>query len=36
MDNMGYASSIAAILFVLTFTIGAAQVIYSRRRRIQW
>lgn len=37
MDNMGYASAIAAILFVITFVIGAGQVLYSRRRRrIEW
>lgn len=35
-DNMGYASAIATIIFLITFTISAAQVVLSRRRRIQW
>jgi raffinose/stachyose/melibiose transport system permease protein len=33
---MGYASAIASVIFVVTFTIGAAQVVISRRRRIEW
>lgn len=36
MDNMGYASAIASVIFLVTFTIGAAQVVVSRRRRIEW
>jgi raffinose/stachyose/melibiose transport system permease protein len=35
-DDMGYASAIATVIFVITLTIGAAQIIVSRRRRIQW
>lgn len=35
-DDMGYASAIATVIFVITLTIGAAQVYVSRRRRIQW
>jgi raffinose/stachyose/melibiose transport system permease protein len=35
-DNMGYASAIASVIFLVTFTIGAAQVVVSRRRRIEW
>jgi raffinose/stachyose/melibiose transport system permease protein len=35
-DDMGYASAIASVIFVVTFTIGAAQVVISRRRRIEW
>lgn len=35
-DDMGYAAAIATILFVITFGISAAQIIYGQRRRIQW
>jgi raffinose/stachyose/melibiose transport system permease protein len=35
-DDMGYASAIATVIFVITLAIGAAQVYVSRRRRIQW
>ncbi len=35
-DDMGYASAIATVIFVITLTVGAAQVYVSRRRRIQW
>lgn len=35
-DDMGYASAIATVIFVITLTIGGAQVYVSRRRRIQW
>jgi raffinose/stachyose/melibiose transport system permease protein len=35
-DDMGYASAIATVIFVITLGIGAAQVYVSRRRRIQW
>ena len=35
-DDMGYASAIATVIFVITLTIGAAQIIVSRRWRIQW
>jgi raffinose/stachyose/melibiose transport system permease protein len=35
-DDMGYASAIATVIFAITLTIGAAQIIVSRRRRIQW
>jgi raffinose/stachyose/melibiose transport system permease protein len=35
-DDMGYASAIGTVIFVITLTIGAAQVYVSRRRRIQW
>jgi raffinose/stachyose/melibiose transport system permease protein len=35
-DDMGYASAIATVIFVITFTIGATQVAVSRRRRIEW
>jgi raffinose/stachyose/melibiose transport system permease protein len=35
-DDMGYASAIATVIFVITLTIGAAQVLVSRRRRIEW
>ena len=35
-DDMGYASAIATVIFVITLAIGAVQIIVSRRRRIQW
>ncbi len=35
-DDMGYASAIGTVIFVITLSIGAAQVAVSRRRRIQW
>ena len=35
-DDMGYAAAIATIIFVITFTIAAAQIVLARRRRVQW
>jgi raffinose/stachyose/melibiose transport system permease protein len=35
-DDMGYASAIATVIFVITLAVGAVQVYVSRRRRIQW
>jgi raffinose/stachyose/melibiose transport system permease protein len=35
-DDMGYAAAIGTVIFVITLAIGAAQVIVSRRRRIEW
>lgn len=35
-DNMGYASAIATVIFVLTFAISAAQLMITRRRRVEW
>ncbi len=35
-DNMGYASAIATVIFVLTFAISAGQLLLSRRRRVEW
>lgn len=35
-DDMGYASAIATVIFVITLAIGAIQIVVSRRRRIQW
>lgn len=35
-DNMGYASAIGTVIFIITFSISAAQILYTRRRRIQW
>ena len=35
-DDMGYASAIATVIFLITLTIGSVQIIVSRRRRIQW
>lgn len=35
-DDMGYASAIATVIFVITLALGAVQIIVSRRRRIEW
>ncbi len=35
-DNMGYAAAIATIIFVITFAISGAQIMYTRRRSVQW
>jgi len=35
-DDMGYASAIATVIFVITLLIGASQIYLSRRRRIEW
>lgn len=35
-DNMGYASAIATVIFVITFAISAAQIQITRRRRVEW
>jgi raffinose/stachyose/melibiose transport system permease protein len=35
-DDMGYASAIASVIFVITLAVGAVQVVVSRRRRIEW
>ena len=35
-DDMGYAAAIATVIFLITFAISAAQVVYTRRRRVQW
>jgi raffinose/stachyose/melibiose transport system permease protein len=35
-DNFGYGAAIAAVVFVVTMLAGAAQLWYTRRRRVQW
>lgn len=35
-DDMGYAAAIATVIFAITFGISAAQIVYTRRRRVQW
>lgn len=35
-DDMGYASAIATVIFVITFAISAIQLLVSRRRRVEW
>ena len=35
-DDMGYASAIATVIFVITLAVGAVQIVVSRRRRIEW
>lgn len=35
-DDMGYAAAIATVIFVITFSISAAQIIRSQRRRVEW
>lgn len=34
-DDMGYASAIATVIFVITFALAVAQLAYSRRRRVE-
>lgn len=34
-DDMGYASAIATVIFVITFVLALAQLAYSRRRRVE-
>ncbi len=35
-DDMGYASAIATVIFVITLAVGVVQIVLSRRRRIEW
>ncbi len=35
-DDMGYAAAIGTVIFVITFTISAFQILITRRRRVQW
>jgi raffinose/stachyose/melibiose transport system permease protein len=35
-DDMGYASAIATVIFLITLAIGSVQIYVSRRRRIEW
>ncbi len=35
-DDMGYAAAIGTVIFVITFSISAAQILITRRRRVQW
>lgn len=34
-DDMGYASAIATVIFVITFVLAVAQLTYSARRRVE-
>jgi raffinose/stachyose/melibiose transport system permease protein len=34
-DDMGYAATIATVIFVITFAIAALQIAVSRRRRVE-
>ena len=34
-DNMGYASAVASVIFVITFTFAANQLLIGRRRRFE-
>ena len=34
-NNFGYGAAIAAVIFVVTMMTGTAQLIYTRRRRVQ-
>jgi raffinose/stachyose/melibiose transport system permease protein len=34
-DDMGYAASIATVIFVITFAIAALQIVVSRKRRVE-
>jgi raffinose/stachyose/melibiose transport system permease protein len=35
-DDMGYAAAIATVIFVITFGVSAAQIVYTGRRKVQW
>ena len=35
-DKMGYAASVATVIFVITFAIAIVQILVSRRRRVEW
>ena len=35
-DDMGYASAIATVIFVITLAIGLVQIAVSRRRRVEY
>jgi raffinose/stachyose/melibiose transport system permease protein len=35
-NNFGYGAAIAAVIFVVTMLTGTAQLIYTRRRRVQF
>ena len=35
-NDFGYGAAIAAVVFVVTMLAGAAQLWYTRRRRVQW
>jgi raffinose/stachyose/melibiose transport system permease protein len=35
-DDMGYAAAIATVIFIITFALSAAQILITRRRRVQW
>jgi len=34
-DDMGYAATIATVIFAITFGIAALQIVVSRKRRIE-
>jgi raffinose/stachyose/melibiose transport system permease protein len=34
-NNFGYGAAIAAVIFAVTMVTGIAQLIYTRRRRVQ-
>ncbi|MFO1058825.1 MAG: sugar ABC transporter permease [Dongiaceae bacterium] len=36
LNNFGYGAAIAAVIFVVTLLTGTAQLIYTRRRRVQF
>jgi len=35
-DDMGYAATIATVIFVITFIVAVVQLAVARRRRIEW
>jgi raffinose/stachyose/melibiose transport system permease protein len=35
-DDMGYAAAIATVIFLITFAVSVVEVVYTRRRRVQW
>jgi raffinose/stachyose/melibiose transport system permease protein len=35
-DDMGYAATIATVIFVITFVVAVAQLAITKRRRVEW
>nr|WP_240942474.1 sugar ABC transporter permease [Planosporangium thailandense] len=35
-DDMGYAATIATVIFVITFVVAVVQLAVTRRRRVEW
>jgi raffinose/stachyose/melibiose transport system permease protein len=35
-DDMGYAATIATVIFVITFVVAVVQLAITKRRRVEW